>query len=279
MTMIYSQKLSLALLLFFGSLRAFCDISGIYFCSRDLERLSSKEKRENSEAIKAQCEACTAREEAYATYPDMAEDHVFVSYKDEDGSECHYIWRHCFLVQAEHLREVTIQGKRLLNLKTLDSQGFGGAGETVENEGIEGRFSESAVVYPEGILADDGPRNSTISCQLIYSEVDVKESELEKYDTTPHGVVGIKWIYVKEAMRQSTENGYDPFSHNCCTVAIDALKNVNPDIEKVIPIDEINFGLGLKNTGFSGVAFAVSKKTLAGLSKRSKYREGFYDDL
>lgn len=276
--MIAFRQLVLAFGLF-SSAFAYGDVSGIYFCTRDLEALSSKEKQGNAQAIRARSKACTAIEQAYVAYPDMAEDNVFVAYRDQDGSECHYVWRHCFLVQAEHLRETNIEGKSLLNLKSLDSQGFGGVGEPLENAEMEGRFPEAADVFPEEILSQESLRNSTISCQLIYDEADVNEIDLERYETTSHGVVGIKWIYVKEAMRREIDKGYDPFSHNCCTVAITALKEIRPEVEQLVPLDEINFGLGVKNTGYSGVAFAVSRKTCAGLSKRSKYREGFEEDL
>lgn len=218
---------------------------GIYFCSRDLNNLSSKDKRERAEQLKMSRRECKAIDQAYEEMANS--DSVFISY--EDAGECHSLLRHCFLLHAVLKDSKIVEGQKLLILHPLASMGFGGASVEVDGK-ISKRFKNvfadgPAVVYPEIDLRSDEHKNSIISCELVLDESGLTLEDLEGYRTRSHAITH-KWADVINVMLEEVKAGYAAESHNCCTVAFKALKVIKSTIEEVVDPWKINFGIGVK---------------------------------
>ena len=194
-------------------------------------KISLKNLEENSSA-------CNASSLAYAFHNSTTRDYTFIPY--DNGKECQYFLRHCFLVRAIKLGEVTVDGEKLLNLRYRASYGFG------TNE------DGAADTFAEYIFSDDRYKNYIISCKPVFDESKITSDDLKEHHNDPIEVMNYKWADVTTVMDHEVIHGYGSYSHNCCTVAYKAAKSINKDIGEIIDPNEINYGIGVVFTGIGG---------------------------
>lgn len=214
--------------------------SSIYLCTKDLDGPpleSYKTPQNNSKEVRRDNAACNASSLAYNNHNSINGDYIFIPY--EDGKECHYFLRHCFLVQAIKKGDIIVNGKKLLNLKYLTSRGFG-----VTEDG-------EAVTSAEDIFSYDEYKNQIISCKLVFDKNNLTDGELKMYKSVSRAM-DHKWADITSAMEDETYTSYDNYSHNCCTVAYKVLESVNKNIKNIIDPNEINYGIGVLFTGVKG---------------------------
>lgn len=218
-------------------------MSGIYLCSRDLGGLSSINVAKKAARVNELSEAC--RPEFYQECPIGQAN--FMPF--EEAGDCHYLFRHCFLLHALSYGEINSDYRKQLVLEPLDARGFTGTGQ--ENQ---------AIVEQEDVLETHQEQIGIVSCRLVFSEDNVTEKDIEKYEVTSRrAVVRHKWVVATEAMEDEVQQGYAPVTHNCCTVAFSALEKIVPDLQKIVDPNDINFGIGIQFVNIPKLVVDTSK--------------------
>lgn len=217
-------------------------VIGIYLCTRDLEELSSisvGEKARKVNQVEGNCEPYLAQ---HCLFPDVAD---FVPF--EEAGDCHYIFRHCFLLRATSNGMVdTVQGRQLL-LTPLRALGF--AGDALEKG--------KAVMYEEDLSRHE---NEVISCRLVFDETKVTENDLIKYyPTSKRAVVAHKWVIIENTIENEVLKGYNPLTRNCCTIAFLALEKIVPNLKEIVDPNNINFGIGTQFISLPKLACDLSR--------------------
>lgn len=151
--------------------------------------------------------------------------------KDNDGfknlivykklnNELHAFLRHCFFVFA---KKISDNNDGTLTLKVMETYGYGSDNFDTASKG--GR------AYPEADV-----EKKVVSCVPIIKNTDL---------TTESGDIYDKWAGVLRAMDKETDNPYNTFGHNCCTVAYGVVKNIKGNLEQIDPSTFNLYGVGI----------------------------------
>ncbi|CAL7960815.1 exported hypothetical protein [Gammaproteobacteria bacterium] len=234
---------------------------GIYLCTKDID--SKQSWPSTSTSVSSGNDngggqnVCKAPSEIYNN---VKNDGTFIPYHGLDG-KCHAKIRHCFMVQAWDIGKGSNEnhGERVLNLEYKYSYGFGK------------RNGETAA-YRESIFLGEDPSYKTqaVSCELIFSENDLTEEYLSRYDWNINKAMNHKWADVESAMDGEIAVGYDLLSHNCCTVAIKAAQEIKANTDAVDHLFDINYGVGTKFTGILGASSALVVSLLRSSSEEQQ---------
>lgn len=232
---------------------------GIYLCTKDVDSKqswSSTSISSDSSSSDRQ-NVCKAPSEIYDS---VKNDGTFIPYHGLDG-KCHAKIRHCFMVQARDVGKKSNEsgGEKILNLEYKYSYSFGKRG------------GEPAA-YRESIFLGEDPSYKTqaVSCELIFSENDLTGEYLNQYDGNVNKAMNHKWADIESAMDNEIAVGYDIFSHNCCTVAIKAAKEIKANTDAIAHLFDINYGVGTKFTGIFGASSAFIVNLLSNSSEEQQ---------
>ncbi|CAL7960827.1 hypothetical protein GAMM_170099 [Gammaproteobacteria bacterium] len=213
---------------------------GIYLCTKDLDSIRSLSYVPSSYdggSRDSNQDDCKVPSEIYNN---TKSDGIFIPYRGLNG-KCQAKLRHCFIVLArENMGKDSnnIDNREMLNLVFIDSFGFG-----VDKEG-------KPATYTESIFSGSDPsyKKQAISCEPVFSENDLTEEYLERYKEN-NTAINHKWADAVSVMDGEVVVGYALFSHNCCTVAIKAVKEIGVDIDTIEHMYDINYGIGIKIIG------------------------------
>ncbi len=172
---------------------ALAEEQGVYFCTKDLDAMSSFSETNGN----------NIHEGNFIVYDDLNNPH-------------NTKLRHCFMILATKI------GEEHGNLYLSRDAAFGyGSVDYVLR-------AKAGVVYDEPYI----PR-ATVSCVPVFEKGDLVEiNNKDMFDV---------WLSVQRSMHDEQEKSeYNTIGHNCCTVAYQAVKDINGHLER---IDATSFNL------------------------------------
>jgi hypothetical protein len=222
--------------------------TGVYLCTRDLyyDKLWSLSSSTSDSKQTKKNTVCKLPEDIY---DNLEEDAIFVPYKGLDN-KCHAKLRHCFMVKARYDGDLhgDIDGFPVFNLEYDSSLGFGRNEEKQATTYVETIFLGKEAIY----------KKLPVSCELIFSEEDLTDDDINYYNGSVNRAMNHKWADVLSFMEEEKTEGYGATSHNCCTVALKVVEDIGSNrIDEIKEaLSSVNYGIGTKFVGVFGASSA-----------------------